>query len=116
MQHDNNIIYLLGTSEFRDLEPIEKALKLIKEHYVSQRQAAIACNVDRSAIQRALKAVKADRPIGVPGRPRALNPNEEKQLVQELDEADLKRKSMTFKQFQDKVCAILNRNNAYFTL
>jgi hypothetical protein len=100
----HNYSKLLSTSEFRELEDIEKAIKLHNEHQVSIRDAAATCGVKKSALERALKAVKEGRPWGVHGRPRLLSLVEEERLAFLVEEADEKQEPMTFRRFQEVVC------------
>jgi hypothetical protein len=96
---------ILATGELReDLEPLEKAVKLVKDYNVGQRLAAEVCGVGRKAVRCALDAVKKGRPVGVVGRPRIFAMKEEGELVDAIDQAELKQKGLTFKQFQEKVC------------
>jgi hypothetical protein len=88
---------------WEDLEPLEKAVKLVKDYNASQRLAAEVCGVGRRAVQCALDALEEGRPMGVVGRPRVFSMKEEGELVDAIDQAELNQKGMTFKQFQDKV-------------
>jgi transposase len=94
---------LINTIEFRGLNSLKKAVKLVQEHEISQRQAATVCKVKRRAVQRALKASKEGRDIGVPGRPKLFTREEEEELIEIVDKAELEQKPLTFKQLQEKV-------------
>ena len=65
------------SSEYRVLDPTNKALKLIEENVCSERAAAVATGVCRNSITAAKKAIKNGRPIGRNGNPPVFEPHEE---------------------------------------
>lgn len=94
---------LLCTVDFRNLTPLEKAVKLVQNHEISQRCAGRVCKRGRRAIQCALKSSKKGDPIGVRGRHKIFNREEEEVLIAAVDEAELNQAPLSFKQLQDKV-------------
>jgi len=106
MKQDNTkqLTYLLATNEFRGLEDIEKAVKLVEEHEANKSLAAKVCHVDRSALRRALQAKKERRPWGVPGRSRNLTLAEEERLESLVDNEIKRKQPPSYKAFQDMVC------------
>ena len=103
-QDTTSLQHLLTTIEFCSLEPLERALKLMKDHGVGRRTATKVCGVSEKSIRCVLDAKAKGRPIGVIGRSKLLNPIQEQELVDALVEADQNKKECTFEQFQDKVC------------
>lgn len=95
---------LFATSEYRGLDELERAVKLVEDKHTSASEAARICGVSRAAVRRGIEAHKKGRDIGLTGRPRLLSPAEEKQLVNVLEEADQKKQPIKFEQFQDVVC------------
>lgn len=101
-QTDESIHRYLAENDFRLLDPLEQAVRLVEEKICGQRQAVRVCKVKRTALQRALQASKEGRPVGVPGCSKSLTFKKEEQLVKEIDDADLRRKPLTFNQFQER--------------
>jgi hypothetical protein len=103
MENEVNTTRIINTIDFRGLTPLQKALKLIEEYHISQRQAAKACKVGRRAVQCALNTHKRGRPVGVRGRPKIFKLAEENEVISRIDEAEVNQKPLTFKSFQDLV-------------
>ena len=95
--------YLFGESEYRDLVPIEKALKLISDKNISIRKAAIACNLSSSAVARGVKARKENRNIGDIGHPKNLNKEQEKELISCINDKLNEGEKLTYKDINNLV-------------
>lgn len=72
---------ILTTKEYLELPRVERAVKLINEQKASAREAAKAVVIDRSQLNRALKAIRDGRDVGVNGRPNHLKSNEQIQVI-----------------------------------
>ncbi len=94
---------ILATSEYRRLDDLDRAVKLVEDGHMTQRKAAKACNVKRGALRRGLKTKKRGGVVGVSGRPRLMNPAEEEKLVSLLEDADNKKTPVKLSCFQDMV-------------
>ena len=79
-----NISKNFATSDYRELTPIERAVRLVLEHKASLRKAALCCGVTASSLNRAVNARKEGRDIGINGRPPSLEPAEMLVLANEL--------------------------------
>ena len=66
------------------MDKMEKAVHLIIEKKASYPMAARSCNVSIGSLQRAVKAFKEGREIGINGRPPSLEPMEQLILADEL--------------------------------
>ena len=64
---------LLATTDYTNLEPVWKAIRLIEVDCCSVNMAAKLIGMDRSALRRARIAIAENRDIGVNGRPPILN-------------------------------------------
>ena len=72
---------ILTTSPYRNLNPVQQAVKLYSEEDLSQRQASSLAGVDRSALRRALEAKTQGRPIGRSGRPPVFDESEKENFL-----------------------------------
>lgn len=106
MSDEKNARCLLGTVGIRGLDPHSQAVKLVKEHGVSQGIAAQVCGLSKRQVQRAKASFEKGRDLGVQGRPKLFNYAEEQVLVNIIDKAEAKQKNITFKQFQEHVSFI----------
>ena len=77
--------YFFGKREYRELTPIEKAVRLVRSEHLSQRTAAETAGVTRGALQRAMKALDEQREIGQIGRPRLLSATQQEAFDEALD-------------------------------
>jgi hypothetical protein len=64
---------LLATSDYRNLPPIDKAIKLREDEKLSYRTVVKSTDVTLPSLQRAEKARAEGRELGVNGRPNVLN-------------------------------------------
>jgi hypothetical protein len=78
---EKHFLNLLATQEFRILEKVEKAVKLVVEYGANKSLAARLCGAERFAVRRALIAVEEGREVGVIERPTLLTLKEEEQVV-----------------------------------
>ena len=69
----SNARFLLRTSEFRALDPVARAIKLMHEHDVGRPTAAKLCAINENAIRRGIAALADGRLLHVHGRPNLLN-------------------------------------------
>jgi hypothetical protein len=102
MSVDSARRYLLS-AEYRDLPPLEKAIKLIEDKHCGLREAARLTGVDKNMIGRARIAIAEGRSIGVVGRPKALGDEGELKLVAALDEARENQEPLSYKEVKHKV-------------
>lgn len=82
---------VLNTSSYRDMTEGEKIVSLHNgvgcyDVVPSQHLIASALNITRTKVQRAIKASKEGRRIGVDGRPFSLNEADEEKLMEFVDE------------------------------
>ena len=99
----DDLTRVLVTKDYRELIPIEKALKLIEDLKVSQQQAADAAGVSKRQIQRALAAQRDHRSIGVQGRPTILDEGEVEELRSESEKAQDEGHPLNLKDARQKV-------------
>lgn len=100
----DSLVRLTRTSEYRGLSKVEKAIKLMEEERCSFPRAARATGAAVATIFRAKKAREEGRPIGVPGRPLILGIDGEECLVMAIQEADDKRKQLSYVKLRERVC------------
>jgi hypothetical protein len=102
------------TAAYRGLNKLDQAVKMNEEDKISMRVAAEACNVKVGKIERAIKAKKEGRNIGVNGRPTLLSIKEELELVKLIAEAESKQEHLTLEQVQMKVCVVIFILNIFY--
>ena len=73
-------------AQYRSLSGPEKALAIIEEHHVGQRDAADTCHTSQASVLRAKRAQDAGRPVGRVGRPTLLTLEEETLLIEKVSE------------------------------
>ena len=72
------VLRAIGTTEYRSMQnSLERAVYLVQMHGIAQAFAGKEESVSRDAVKRALKAARANRQLGVGGRPRLLSSAEE---------------------------------------
>lgn len=74
---------ILG-ADYRNLDPIHKAIKLIKEEKANIVDTAAATKVGRKSISRAIQAQEANREIGRSGRPPNFNKVDIGEVLKEI--------------------------------
>ena len=94
---------LLATTDYRPLPPVQRAQKLMSEENVSQKLAARLCRVNRSTLQRAIKAGKDGRKAGQVGRPHLLEEEMESALKKKIEEKIDKNENVTYRTFKNLV-------------
>lgn len=94
--HDPDEVRRFAT-EIRQVSPLrqERAAMLTQSGLCSQQVAADALGVTKIQVQRALKAIKQERDVGRVGHPTAMNAEEEKKLVQFIQEQHQQGRSYT---------------------
>jgi len=95
---------LLSTSSYRELNQLERAMKLVEDDECSYRVAAKVCSVKKNQIESGIKAKRKGRAVGKVGRPHALTPAQEESVAKKLQEKIDKGLNPTFKEFTDMVC------------
>jgi transposase len=98
---------LLATNDFKSLSKIEKAVKLITQHDVSQRTVAKHLHLGRKQIRLAYKAHQEGREIAKKGRPALLNKKNTNDLLNWVGSKADQATPVNYKQFQDKVCVFI---------
>lgn len=101
---DGNL--LLASSEFRELSPIKKALRLIQKYNFSQRHAAQLLKISKDKIRRALQTEIEGHELERNGRPKSLNPLQEQDLLRIVKEGIQNGKPLSYFQFKNLVCIL----------
>lgn len=100
---------LLRTSEYRNLSPHEKAVKLWNDHKFVKHSIAMAVGLSDSAVQRAINADRDHRDPGRKGKPTVLNTGEEKEYIDSIQRKADEGELMTGERMADEVSFKLSR-------
>jgi len=92
---------ILG-ADYRNLDPIHKAIKLIKEEKANIADTAAATKVGRKSISRAIQAQEANREIGRSGRPPHFNKADIGQVLKEIQVIPTKERK-TYQRIREEV-------------
>ncbi|KAL6056487.1 hypothetical protein QOT17_016107 [Balamuthia mandrillaris] len=103
MHEPQDARHLLGTSEFRQLTPMERAINLVQDVSMSIRNAAELTGISKSSLHRAIRAQEEGRELERVGRPRMLSSEEEEEVKKWIIEREEKKLYTTFEQFRTKV-------------
>jgi len=95
--------------DYRNLEPLDKAMKLVTDGGIAQRKACSVAGIHRSQLIRQINAIKTNRPIKAPHRPPIFTPEQEQQITDDLRQKIDHGESVGFKMFQD-MCLVKWKN------
>ena len=109
---ETHVIRSLASSELREASSnIEKAAFLVAKLGFPTNVVAQVCSLNRCSIQRAVKAYKNGRELGINGRPKTLSKDEEAELKRVIEKRVLEHRSPSKSEVAAEVCVLFLRHS-----